>query len=214
MSTVVNLSKGGVVNLAKQAPGLTNVRVGLGWDPADANNPAPKKGFLSRVFGSSESGGSGVTIDCDAFAIMLSNGKLMSQGDLIYYGHKDHSSRAIHHCGDNLTGDGDGDDEQIIIRLDLVPDTCTEIILAVNIYNAHSKNQTFGSIQNCFIRLVNEKNEQEICRYNISNSPEYKNKTAVIMGKLHFDGKEWQFTAMGDGYNVGSISDIANMYIR
>lgn len=213
MSNIVNLSKGGVVNLSKSTPGLSKVIVGLGWDPADADDSAPKKGFFSRLFGSdSDSRPTSQTIDCDAFAVLLVNGKYIDNSDTVYYNRLQHKSGAVIHCGDNLTGDGDGDDEQIILKLKDIPSRYDGIILAVNIYSAHSKHQTFGDIKNAFIRLVDSSNNKEICRYNISESPEYKNKTAVVMGKLERINNEWQFKALGEGYDVANIGELADKY--
>ena len=214
MSNVVNLSKGAVVNLSKKAPGLTNVTVGLGWDPADKEKPAAKKGFFSKLFGGGETEpvSTTQTIDCDAFALLLKNGHMKSRDDIVFFNNLRHRSGAVVHCGDNLTGDGDGDDEQIQIFLDKLPSDYTEVVLAVNIYQAHSKGQNFGKISNCFIRLVNEKNREEMCRYDISNTSEYNDKTAVIMGQLQKVNDEWEFKAMGTGHDVRSISDVANMY--
>lgn len=214
MSNIVNLSKGGVVNLSKTTPSLSKVVVGLGWDPADNSDTAPKKGFFSKLFGSSiEPSRSAQTIDCDAFAILLVDGKYRGQGDIVYFNHLRHDSGAVIHCGDNLTGDGDGDDEQIIINLKDLPSRYTEVVLAVNIYSAHSKHQTFGDIKNAFIRLVDSSNNAEICRYNISNESEYTNKTAVVMGKVEKVNGEWQFKALGEGYDIANIGELASKYI-
>ena len=216
MSGVVNLSKGGVVSLKKKAPGLTHVRVGLGWDEAKAHVVENKKGgLLSRLFGSDTTvERPSQTIDCDAFAVLLSNGRLKKSEDLIYFGHKNHYSGAIIHHGDNLVGGSGqrGDDEQISIYLNKVPAEYDEIVLAVNIYQAYSKNQNFGQIENSFIRLVNESNGEELCRYNISDSPEFADKTCVLMGVVKKVNGEWTFKAEGEGYRVRDISQFVSRY--
>ncbi len=207
MSTgVVNLSKGGVVNLSKKAPGLKYTTVRLGWDEAKATKGNQKGGFLSKLFGAGEAQSTPDTIDCDAFALMVSGGRLES-GDTIYFGHKTHSSGAVRHQGDNLTGAGDGDDEIIDVYLDKVPSNYDKIIIGVNIYRAYDKKQTFGNIENAFIRLVDETSRNEICRYDMSKDPEYEDKTAVLMGMLVKTSGEWSFKAIGKGYRVEDIAE-------
>lgn len=200
-NNVVNLSKGGVVNLSKHAPGLSNVMVGLGWDPAS-------EGFIGKLFGSKPSS----SIDCDACAILCQNGRLVSDNDVVYFGNLKHKSRAVVHQGDNLTGDGDGDDEQILIRLNELPSQYDRIILFVNIYNARRKNQNFGQISNSFIRLVDSDKNTEMCRYDISQSSDYNKATAVIFGELVKKNNEWEFKALGEASSAGSVSEVASMY--
>lgn len=193
---VVNLSKGGVVNLSKQAPGLHNVVVGLGWDPV-------KGGLFSRA----------ANIDCDAFAFVLTNGRLKSSRDNIYFGNLTHFTGAVKHMGDNLTGDGDGDDEQIFIKLNEVPADCTEIVIGVNIYSAKSRHQNFGQIKNAFIRLVDNTNGAEICKYNLSGDSGYADATTVVFGSLVKNGSEWEFKALGEPSKAGSIGELSREYM-
>lgn len=200
MGNTVNLTKGGVVNLSKHTPGLKNVVVGLGWDPDNG-------GIMNKMFGRASQ-----TIDCDAGAFLLRKGKLVSEADIVYFGNKNHSSRAVNHMGDNLTGDGDGDDEQIVINLDKLDNDYTNIILFVNIYSAKSKRQNFGQIKNSYIRLVNAETNTEVCRYDISKSREYEDATAVVFGKLVRNNNEWEFEALGVASKADNISDIARGY--
>lgn len=203
-SNVVNLSKGGVVNLSKHTPGLSHVMVGLGWDPETKG-----KGLFKKVFGGSQPSSS---IDCDACAILLKNGRLASNDDVVYFGNLKHKTKAVIHQGDNLTGDGDGDDEQIMIDLSKLPSDYDGVLLFVNIYNAKSKGQNFGQIANSFIRLVNMNTNSEMCRYDISQSSEYDKATAVIFGKLTKKNGEWEFEALGEASRAGSVSEVANNY--
>ena len=152
----VNLQKGQKVNLKKDnGQALGKVMIGLGWDPMEQKSG----GFLSSVFGSKND-----NIDCDASVIMLQNGKYLKQSDLIYFGNLEHSSHAVRHMGDNLTGEGDGDDEQIFVDLDAVPADYDKLVFVVNIYKAESRKQHFGMIKNAFIRIVDDKGT-EFCRY-------------------------------------------------
>ena len=217
MSNTVSLAKGGVVNLSKKAPGLNNVMVGLGWDPVKHGSSAPKKGFFSRLFGGRDEvvEDNGYEIDCDAYAIMLADNKLKEHHDIIYFGHKKHESGAITHCGDNLTGqdiEGQADDEQILISLNKVPSRLNQIVLGVNIYQAKQRNQSFGKIRNAYIRLVNQDNGEELCRYAISDSTEYDKCTNVIMGTLSLVNGQWEFKADGEGSVVRDIGEVADRY--
>lgn len=216
-NTVVSLAKGGVVNLSKHTPGLSSLTVGLGWTPASENNASndgtEKKGFFARMFGGSGSSQSGEEYDLDAFVMLLNNGKCIGGSDqLIYYGHKQHSTRCVVHHGDNLVGGGKGDDEQISIELNKVPSNCDQLIVAVNIYRATEKHQSFGDITKAFIRLVDNKTNQEICRYDISKDSEYSKDTALVMGSLNKNNGEWEFKAVGEGYRVASISDLVDKF--
>lgn len=203
-SNVVNLSKGGVVNLSKHTPGLKSVMVGLGWDPARPS----AGGFFKKMFGGETPSS---TIDCDACAVLLKNGKLRSDNDVVYFGNLKHSSGAVVHKGDNLTGDGDGDDEEIDIFLSKIPADYDGVVLFVNIYDARNKHQNFGQISNSFIRLVNTDTGAEICRYDISQSSEYDKATAVIFGELTKKNGEWEFKALGEA-SSGSVSEVARKY--
>ena len=154
----ISLQKGQKVSLSKESPGLSKVIVGLGWDEA----PQPK-GLMSLFTGKQD-------IDCDASAILLKNGKLYHREDLVYFGNLKHKTGTVVHMGDNLTGAGEGDDEQIVIDLAHVPMEYDKIVIVVNIYQALKRHQHFGMIRNAFIRLVDYRTNREICRYNLTDS--------------------------------------------
>lgn len=204
----VNLSKREKVNLSKAVEKLTNVTVGLGWDMAK----------------------NGVSIDCDSSIFVLKSNKkitrvlglfkkeeifenkLLSSDDVVYYGHLEHSSGCIKHRGDNLVG-GKGkrnDDEQIAINLKGMPKEITKLVVVVNIYNCRSKGQNFGSIKNCYARIVDDTTKEEICRYNLSD--DYNKATALIVGELYKENNEWYFEAIGEGTNDGNIGEISKRY--
>jgi stress response protein SCP2 len=211
----INLQKGQKVSLSKESAGLSKVIVGLGWDEAAPAQPQQKQGgFFSSLFGSNTSGSmqsiGGDTIDCDASAFLLQSGRLCNKNDIVYYGNLRHATGAVVHMGDNLTGAGDGDDEQIVVDLAQVPQQYDRIVVAVNIYHAMQKNQHFGMIRNAFIRLVDGRNNNEICRYNLTES--YPGITAMVFGEIYRHGNEWKFNAIGQGTNDGSIADLARRY--
>lgn len=178
----INLEKGNRVDLTKTIPGLKHVGIGLGWDVKKGNDA-----------------------DLDAFAVALRGGKFTSNSDLIYFGHLEGVSGSIKHSGDNLTGAGDGDDEVINIDLSKVPADVDQIMVAVNIYQAESRRQNFGQIDNAFIRVFDQDTNQEICRYDLSE--DYSSATGMVMGKVYLHNGEWKFQAVGEGKN-GSIADI------
>lgn len=192
----VNLHKGQKVSLTKDHAGLSRIVVGLGWDEADH-----KKGFF----------GGRQNIDCDAFALLLQNGKFEAKQDIVYFGNLKHRTGAVQHMGDNLTGAGDGDDEQIVIDLNAVPETYDRIVLTVNIYQAKSRKQHFGMIKNAFIRLVDARNDNEMCIYNLTD--DYSGKTAVLFGEVYRHNGEWKFNPVGQGTDDGSISDFAKRFM-
>lgn len=212
----INLQKGQKVSLSKESAGLSRVIVGLGWDEAGQpmyQQQQPRQGgFFSSLFGTGapSTPQNTQTIDCDASAFLLQNGRLMDKRDIVYYGNLRHGSGAVLHMGDNLTGAGEGDDEQIVVDLSQVPPIYDRIIITVNIYHAFQKNQHFGMIQNAFIRLVDGRNNMEICRYNLTES--YPGITAMVFGEIYRRNNEWKFNAIGQGTNDGSISDLARRY--
>ena len=179
----VSLQKGQKVNLSKENTGLSTILVGLGWDEVKQ-----KGGFFSKR---------AEDIDCDASAIMLKNGRLADIGDLVYYGNLSHKSGTVQHMGDNLTGAGAGDDEQIVIKLADVPKEYDRIVIVVNIYKAFERRQNFGLIENAFIRLVDARNNNEMCRYNLTEN--YSGMTAMIFGEVYRHNGEWKFSATGQG---------------
>lgn len=193
----VNLQKGQKVDLTKDNAGLKTLVVGLGWDEA------PKKFSL---FSKQED------IDCDASAILINaqTDKLNGPIDVVYYGQLMHRSGAIRHCGDNLTGAGDGDDEQIIVELTKVPQDYSKIVFVVTIYQARERKQQFGMIKNAFIRIVDADTGKELCKYNLSEN--YEGKTAMIFGEVYRYNGEWKFGAIGEPTNDNGISEIAARY--
>ena len=197
----VSLQKGQKVSLSKEGKeGLNRVIVGLGWDEAQ---PQRGGGLFGGLFSAPAQ-----SIDCDASALMLQNGKLTDKGDIVYFGNLRHRSGAVQHMGDNLTGEGDGDDEQIVIELDRVPAEYDRIVMVVNIYQAMARKQHFGMIRNAFIRIVDARNNQEMCRYNLSEN--YDNMTAMIFGEVYRNNGEWKFNAIGSGYQGGLAALCAN----
>lgn len=193
------LEKGQKINLIKKESKLNKVMIGLGWDVK-----VEKKGFFKTFFGG------GDNIDCDASVILLKNGKLDNTSDVIYYGNLKHFSNSVRHTGDNLTGDGDGDDEQIIVDLKNIPNKYDKIIIVANIYNAISKNQHFGMIENAFIRIVNLETNKEICKFNLSDN--YIGMTAMIFGEIYRKGEEWEFSAIGEGTKDADLSSLIKKY--
>ena len=192
----VRLQKGQKVSLSKERAGLDHIIVGLGWDEVEQ-----KRGFFAPK---------PQAIDCDAFALLLKNGKLVSSSDIVYYGNLSHKSQSVRHMGDNLTGAGEGDDEQIVIDLNLVPQEYDRIVLAVNIYKAYERRQEFGMIRNAFIRLVDGRKNEEMCIYNLTEN--YSGMTAMLFGEVYRYHGEWKFSAIGQGTADGSISDFAKRY--
>ena len=193
----VKLQKGQKVSLSKENAGLSRVIVGLGWDEVERKRSffAPKP----------------QDIDCDAFAIMIKNGKLVDNKDIVYFGNLSHYTNSVNHMGDNLTGEGDGDDEQIVIDLNSVPAEYDKIVLAVNIYKAYDRRQNFGLIKNAFIRLVDARNNNEMCIYNLTE--DYSGMTAMLFGEVYRYNGEWKFNAVGQGTTDGSISEFAKRYL-
>lgn len=191
----INLQKGQKVDLTKGNAGLKTLVVGLGWDEA------PKKFSLF--------GGRSEDIDCDASALLISEstGKLSGPVDVVYYGQLMHRSGAIRHCGDNLTGAGDGDDEQIIVELTKVPAEFSKIVFVVTIYQAVERKQQFGMIRNAFIRVVDADKGTELCKYNLSEN--YDGKTAMVFGEVYRYNGEWKFGAIGEPTNDNGIAEIA-----
>ena len=204
----ISLQKGQKVSLTKDHAGLSRVVVGLGWD-AVSQEPAKKGGFLGSLFGSGSSQGS--AIDCDASAVVLSEGKLRAKEDLVYYGNLRHPSGMVTHMGDNLTGAGEGDDEQIVIDLAHMPPQYDRIVMVVNIYQAQKRNQHFGMIQNAFIRLVDERNGQELLKYNLTEN--YSGMTAMIFGEIYRHNGEWKFSAIGQGTTDPDLGQLIRRYL-
>ncbi|MCI8684112.1 MAG: TerD family protein [Lachnospiraceae bacterium] len=193
----ISLQKGQKVNLSKDNAGLSKIMIGLGWDEVQRKRglfaPKPQE------------------IDCDASALLLTGGKVRRKEDLVFFGNLRHDSGAVLHMGDNLTGAGDGDDEQIAVDLSMVPAQYDRIVIVVNIYQAVERRQHFGMIQNAFIRLVDARNNNEMCKYNLTE--DYSGLTAMIFGEVYRHNGEWKFNAIGQGTNDRSIGEIANRYV-
>lgn len=178
----INLKKGQKVNLTKDNPGLKKLIVGLGWD-------------VNKYDG-------GKDFDLDAEVFMLgADGKVLSNEDFIYYGYLKHVSGAVEHLGDNLTGEGDGDDEQIKVDLSLVPTDIEKIDFVVTIYEADERKQNFGQVSNAFIHIVDESNGQELIKYDLGE--DFSIETAVVVGEIYRNNGEWKFNAIGSGFEGG-----------
>jgi len=178
----ISLQKGQKVDLTKTNPGLKKVLVGLGWD-------------TNKYDG-------GHAFDLDAAAFLLNQaGKVRSDNDFIFYNNLKDSTGAIQHMGDNLTGEGEGDDEQIKIDLSTVPADIDKISFTVTIHDAEVRNQNFGQVSNAFIRIVNEESNQELIRYDLGE--DFSIETAVVVGQIYRNGAEWKFNAVGSGFQGG-----------
>lgn len=189
----VNLSKGQKVSLTKGNPGLKNVVVGLGWDVNQFDT--------------------GGNFDLDAAAFMLGDsGKVTCQEDFVFYGNLKHPSGSVQHMGDNLTGEGEGDDEQIKINLASVPANISKIAFTVTIYDAEQRRQNFGQVSNSFIRIYNEDTGEELLRYDLGE--DFSIETAAVFGELYKNGDEWKFNAIGSGYSGGLAALCANYGIE
>ncbi len=189
----VNLQKGQKVSLTKGNPGLKNVIVGLGWDVNQFDT--------------------GADFDLDAAAFLLSDsGKAASSDDFVFYGNLKHASGSVQHMGDNLTGAGDGDDEQIRIDLSLVPASITKIAFTVTIYEAEARRQNFGQVNNAFIRIYKEDTGEELLRYDLGE--DFSIETAAVFGELYKHGEEWKFNAIGSGFQGGLAALCANFGVE
>ena len=178
----INLTKGQKVELTKGNPSLKRLMVGSGWD-------------TNRYDG-------GADFDLDAAAFLLGpDGKVPVDADFVFYGNLKHVSGAVAHMGDNLTGEGDGDDEQILVDLTLVPANIERIAFTVTIYEAEQRRQNFGQVSNSFIRIVDEETNQEIIRYDLGE--DFSIETAVVVGELYRHNGEWKFNAIGSGFQGG-----------
>ena len=178
----VSLSKGQKVDLTKGNPGLSKIIVGLGWD-------------TNKYDG-------GADFDLDAAAFLLAaNGKVASDSDFVFYGNLKHSSGGVEHMGDNLTGEGDGDDEQIKVNLAADPASVDKIGFTVTIYEAESRKQNFGQVSNAYIRIVDETSNAELIRYDLGE--DFSVETAVVVGELYRNNGEWKFNAIGSGFQGG-----------
>ena len=186
----VNLQKGQKVSLTKDNPGLNNVIVGIGWD-------------INKF----DTGGD---FDLDSAAFMLTDaGRVSNQDDFIFFGNLTHPSGSVRHMGDNLTGAGDGDDEQIRIELSKVPANISRIAFTVTIYDAEQRRQNFGQVSNAYVRIFDESNGVELLRYDLGE--DFSIETAAVFGELYKNGAEWKFNAIGSGYQ-GGLAALCNNY--
>ncbi|MBW0093844.1 TerD family protein [Pseudonocardia sp. KRD-184] len=177
----VSLTKGGNVSLTKEAPGLTDVIVGLGWDVRTTT---------------------GTEFDLDASAIVLNaEGKAVSDKHFIFFNNLTTPDGTVEHTGDNLTGEGEGDDEQVKVNLAALPAEVDKVVFPVSIYDADTRSQSFGQVRNAFIRVVNSAGGAEIARYDLTEDA--STETAMVFGELYRNGADWKFRAVGQGYASG-----------
>ncbi len=185
----INLTKGQKVDLTKGNPGLKKLMVGLGWDV--------------NAFDS------GADFDLDAAAFMLGdNGKCPTEKEFIFYGNLTHPSESLKHMGDNLTGAGEGDDEQIFVDLTKIPSNVSKVAFTVTIYEAEERGQNFGQVSNSFIRIVDESTGRAVIHYDLGE--DFSIETAVVVGELYKHNGEWKFNAIGSGYQGGVAALCAN----
>ncbi|MCG6493472.1 TerD family protein [Kitasatospora sp. A2-31] len=176
----VTLAKGGNVSLTKAAPNLMQVQIGLGWDARSTT---------------------GAPFDLDASALLCSGGRVLGDEYFVFYNNLKSPEGSVEHQGDNLTGDGEGDDEVVLVNLDLVPPQVDKVVFPVSIYDAESRLQNFGQVRNAYIRVVNSLDGQEIARYDLTEDA--SSETAMIFGELYRYAGEWKFRAVGQGYASG-----------
>ncbi|MGK5628258.1 TerD family protein [Streptomyces sp. URMC 123] len=176
----VTLAKGGNVSLSKAAPNLTQVMVGLGWDARSTT---------------------GAPFDLDASALLCSGGRVLGDDYFVFYNNLRSPDGSVEHTGDNLTGEGEGDDESILVDLSAVPEQVDKIVFPVSIHDADSRGQNFGQVTNAFIRVVNRADGVELARYDLSEDA--AGETAMIFGEVYRYGGEWKFRAVGQGYASG-----------
>ncbi|WP_208276865.1 MULTISPECIES: TerD family protein [Massilia] len=185
----ISLQKGGNVNLSKEAPGLTSLKVGLGWDIRATD---------------------GAAFDLDGAVFLLnSSGKVRSDSDFIFYNNLKSADGSIVHSGDNTTGAGEGDDEFVTIDLTKVPADVDKVVLGVTIHDAEARRQNFGMVGKAFIRCVNNANNQEVARYDLSEDS--STEAAMIFGEVYRNGADWKFRAIGQGFN-GGLGPLARNY--
>jgi tellurium resistance protein TerD len=185
----ISLSKGGNVSLSKSAPGLTNILIGLGWDARATD-------------------GAGFDLDASGF-LLAGEGKVRSDADFIFFNQPSSSDGSVKHLGDNTTGDGDGDDEQMTVDLTKVPADVEKIAIAVTIHEAEARKQSFGMVSQAFVRVVNAADNTEIVRYDLSE--DFSIETALVFGEIYRHSGEWKFRAVGQGFQ-GGLGAMAKNY--
>ena len=179
---MISLFKGQKIDLTKGNPKLSKILVGLGWDTKKYDG--------------------GYDFDLDAAAFLLgSSGKVQSDSDFVFYNNLKHNSGAVQHMGDNLTGAGDGDDEQIRVDLSKLPANIDKVAFTVTIHEADTRRQNFGQVSNAFIRIVDESSGKELIRYDLGE--DFSIETAVVVGELYRHSGEWKFNAIGSGFKGG-----------
>ncbi len=185
----ISLQKGGNVNLSKEAPGLSQLTIGLGWDVRNTD---------------------GAAFDIDSSVFLLkADGKVRSDQDFIFYNNLKSTDGSIVHSGDNRTGEGEGDDESVKVDLARVPADVDKIAVCVTIHDAEARRQNFGQVQKAFVRCVNSANNQEVARYDLSEDS--STETAMVFGELYRNGSDWKFRAVGQGYK-GGLAALATSY--
>ncbi|MDO5768335.1 MAG: TerD family protein [Psychrobacter sp.] len=185
----ISLTKGGNVNLSKEAPGLTNMTIGLGWDPRATD---------------------GQDFDLDAIAFLLDeSGKVRNDQDFIFFNNLKSGDGSVEHTGDNRTGEGDGDDESIKVNLAAVPSDVAKIAVCAIIYEGQARNQNFGQVADAFIRVINDNGNTEIARFDLSEDG--STETAMIFGEIYRHNGEWKFRAVGQGF-AGGLGPLATSY--
>lgn len=185
----ISLTKGGNVNLSKEAPNLTNMAVGLGWNPRATDGQA---------------------FDLDAVAFLVNeSGKVRTDADFIFFNNLKSSDGSVEHTGDNRTGEGDGDDEVIKVDLSKVPADVSKVVFCAVIYDGQARNQNFGQVANAYIRIVNTQSGAEVARYDLSEDS--STETAMIFGELYKNNGEWKFRAVGQGF-AGGLGPLAASY--
>ena len=178
----ITLSKGQKVSLTKGNPGLKHIVVGLGWD-------------TNKYDG-------GFEFDLDSAAFLLDeNGKVNADTDFVFYNNLKHSSGAVEHLGDNLTGEGDGDDEQVKVDLSLVPQNISKIAFTVTIHEALERRQNFGQVSNSYVRVIDEDTNQELLNYELGE--DFSIETAIVVCEIYRHNGEWKFNALGSGFEGG-----------
>ena len=185
----ISVTKGGNVNVSKEAPNLTNIAVGLGWNPRATDGQA---------------------FDLDAVAFLVNeSGKVRADADFIFFNNLKSSDGSVEHTGDNRTGEGDGDDEVIKVDLTKVPADVSKVVFCAVIYDGQARNQNFGQVANAYIRIVNTQGGAEVARYDLSEDS--STETAMIFGELYKNNGEWKFRAVGQGF-AGGLGPLAASY--
>lgn len=185
----ISLTKGGNVNLSKEAPNLTNMAVGLGWNPRATDGQA---------------------FDLDAVAFLVNeSGKVRADADFIFFNNLKSADGSVEHTGDNRTGEGDGDDEIIKVDLTKVPADVSKVVFCAVIYEGQARNQNFGQVANAYIRIVNTQGDAEVARYDLSEDS--STEKAMIFGELYKNNGEWKFRAVGQGF-AGGLGPLAASY--